>query len=204
MESRQTEFILRTVAEASARSVAEYIKFSGETIDQMPEFVMSMGASLGLRTCNIPTLLEVNATTIRRRLAQGLPDELVSKIDSALNVIGYGRLDLVVLGGEDGGQLKHSPPIGFIEFKRWRYDTNDAFRVRSLVNGIPDARFGACVFLRNSAANDLWIQRLRDEAGPAESIIASDVIQLELEREPHCIVCAAQLREQESDTITAA
>ena len=188
MNRAEVEQLLNALCDDTAAAVAAYVDSSGESSDQMPEFVMSCAAALGLAARGTSAILEANAQTLRERIS----GDVVAAVEAVTERLGGGRIDLVVLSA--GDDPKKRKPIGFIEFKRWKYDQSDANRVADLLSGIPGAEFGACVFLRNTLAEHPWLEGMRESLRPSGILIVRDTSGRTRAGEPCCIACFAQLR----------
>lgn len=192
MNKEDIDFILETISGSVCLAIDNYAELSGEFADTIPESVMSLGGLHGLKTKKISAMLEVTAKILRERLASEIPDGEHENFESAMKRLGSGRVDLVVLWG-DGGP-RHRQPVGFIEFKLWKYCEDDAARVTELVSKVPGARFGASIILKDTPPGDTWIQTLRDKLGEAAHVSARDVSTVTKRNHPCQVVCCTQLR----------
>lgn len=191
METKEIDFILEALTSAVCRAVTEYVGFTGEVVDHIPEFVMSVGAFNGLRALDIATVLEVRADSINRRSKSRMSNDTEAEINSAVTSLKSGRVDLVVLDG--GGEPAARPAVGFIEFKLWQEHDGDAKRIESLLKEVPEAQFGARIILHNTPAHDDWVDKFYRPNYSFDRIIAKDVPVRALNRQTCCAVCLAWL-----------
>jgi hypothetical protein len=192
MSRQEAEQILDLLLKAATKAVDAYVKNSGESTDQMPEFVMSAGVAHHLSCSGISAILEANAKTLHRRSGTVSETEMESRLKAINGNLKNGRIDLVILSS-DADPMKRKP-IGFVEFKKWQYHPGDADRVATLLVDIPGAEFGACVILRDTPKDDPWHMKMRKFFGPDGIVTAEDINGRTWTDKPCCIVCVAKLR----------
>lgn len=174
---------------AAAAAVDRYCKITGEPADFMPERIMQIYIFDRLGDDH-PMVPEMTVTRLWRRHSlrnvvsspQPLPQELRSMADW--------RIDLVTLGDEvasAGGRDAR----GLVELKRWEPSSQDQDRLETLLEHLPECRFGLRLTLVDVGADDPWMDLLRNAAKEVSQHFKTfDVMEAKTLRGRRCTVVA--------------